>query len=93
MTAIPILNSYWVIPGRFLGGEYPRNQDHESSVAKLQALTAAGIFVFIDLTTTADGLSPYREMLQTIAPQAECLSFQVPDVSVPDKRETAIAAR
>jgi len=87
----PIDNSYWIIPGKLLAGEYSRNLDHESSITKLQSLLDSGIRVFIDLTTPADGLSSYRDMLQTIDPQAECLTFPIPDVSVPDKRETTIA--
>ena len=39
----PIENCYWVEPGRFLAGEYPRNRDGEAVFAKLDALTAAGV--------------------------------------------------
>jgi len=83
MTQTPIKNSYWIIPGRFLAGEYPRDHDHESSVAKLQALTTAGIRVFIDLTTSLDGLSPYHDILRQLDPQAEHHAFQVPDMGTP----------
>jgi ADP-ribosylglycohydrolase len=79
----PIKNSYWIIPGRFLAGEYPRNSDQESSVAKLRALTGAGIRVFIDLTTSLDGLLPYRDMLRKLDPQAEHHAYQVPDMGIP----------
>ncbi|MBV1712700.1 MAG: ADP-ribosylglycohydrolase family protein [Desulfomicrobium sp.] len=87
----PIENAYWIIPGKFLAGEYPRNPDQESSIAKLHSLLDAGIRVFIDLTTPADGLSSYGGMLQTLDHQAEHLTFPILDVSVPDKQETAIA--
>lgn len=83
MITTPISNSYWIIPGRFLAGEYPRNHDHESSVAKLQALTGAGIRVFIDLTTSLDGLLPYRDILRQIDPQAEHHAFPIPDMGTP----------
>ena len=83
MTNAPIKNSYWIIPGKFLAGEYPRNPDQESSVAKLRNLTEAGIRVFIDLTTSLDGLLPYRDMLRQIDPQAEHHAFQVPDMGTP----------
>lgn len=83
MTNAPIRNSYWVIPGRFLAGEYPRNLDRESSEAKLQALTAAGVRVFIDLTTSLDCLLPYRDMLGQFEPQAEHYAFPVPDMGTP----------
>jgi ADP-ribosyl-[dinitrogen reductase] hydrolase len=83
MTQTPIKNSYWIIPGRFLAGEYPRNPDQESSVAKLRDLTGAGIRVFIDLTTSLDGLPPYRDMLRQLDPQAEHHAFLVPDMGIP----------
>lgn len=88
MPSSPILHSYWVIPGRLLAGEYPRNLDEPSSMEKLQALTDAGITVFIDLTTPADGLSPYRTLLQRINVTAECHWVPIPDVSVPQSAET-----
>lgn len=34
----PIENSYWVVPGKFLAGEYPRDYDEESSQATINAL-------------------------------------------------------
>jgi ADP-ribosylglycohydrolase len=83
MTQTPIDNSYWIIPGRFLAGEYPRNHDHESSVTKLHALTAAGVRVFIDLTTPLDGLLPYRDILLQLDPHAEYHAFPVPDMDTP----------
>ena len=89
MTQTPIDNSYWIIPGIFLAGEYPRNHDHESSVPKLQALTAADIRVFIDLTTPLDGLLPYRGILQQLDPHAEHHTFPVPDMGTPLAEATA----
>lgn len=92
MTTSPIHNAYWIIPGKFLAGEYPRNFDQESSIVKLQSQLRAGIRVFINLTTPADGLSPYRDILTKLDPQAEHLEFPIRDVNVPEKRETTIAA-
>ncbi len=83
MTQTPIKNSYWIIPGRFLAGEYPRNPDQESSAAKLRDLTGAGIRVFIDLTTSLDDLLPYRDMLRQLDPQTEHHAFPVPDMGIP----------
>jgi ADP-ribosylglycohydrolase len=50
----PIPNSYWVIPGRVLAGEYPRQQ--------IKKLLEAGINCFIDLTQP-DELEPYIDLL------------------------------
>ncbi|GAB6112553.1 hypothetical protein JCM14713_23110 [Desulfomicrobium salsuginis] len=49
----------------------------------MQALTAAGINFFIDLTTSLDCLLPYRDILQQIDPQAEHHAFPVPDMGTP----------
>ena len=46
----PIANSYWVVPGKLLAGEYPINLDEASSRAKMGCLTTAGVRAFIDLT-------------------------------------------
>ena len=59
----PIENCYWVVPGKLLAGEYPRNLDDESSIAKLAALTEAGITSFIDLTEEGE-LHPYAQWLE-----------------------------
>ncbi len=55
----PLPNSYWVIPGRFVAGEYPGAKDPDEAAARLRTLLLAGIDHFIDLTGTADRLEPY----------------------------------
>lgn len=83
----PIENCYWVLPGRFLAGEYPRTKEETASRVKLQALQQAGITVFIDLTTERDGLLPYADLLET----ATHHRFPIRDMSVPDSPEGTIA--
>jgi hypothetical protein len=46
----PLPNSYWVIPGQLLGGEYPGADAEEDTVLRLRALLEAGVNCFIDLT-------------------------------------------
>ncbi|MBM9538479.1 hypothetical protein [Desulfobulbus alkaliphilus] len=46
----PIEHCYWVVPGRFLAGEYPRTRNEAASVEKINALIQAGVTTFIDLT-------------------------------------------
>lgn len=70
--AVPIPNTYWVIPGRLLAGEYPRDRDEATSRTKLQALHDAGIRTFIDLTCDAH-LKPYDVMLADA-----CIRHSVP---------------
>lgn len=76
----PIKYCYWVVPGKLLAGEYPRNLDDESSAEKMRALTDAGIASFIDLTTPADELFPYGEWLG----DAEHRRFPIRDLDIPD---------
>ena len=83
----PIPNSYWVVPGKLLAGEYPRNLDAASSAGKMKALTDAGVSTFIDLTAPADGLKPYGEWLAN----AERRSFPIDDLDIPQSREQTAA--
>jgi protein-tyrosine phosphatase len=46
----PLPNSYWVIPGKLLGGEYPGAEVEEDTQLRLQALMDAGVDCFINLT-------------------------------------------
>lgn len=62
MNDKPIENCYWVVPGKLLAGEYPRDYDEETSVAKVAALTDRGISAFIDLTVEGE-LQPYAQWL------------------------------
>jgi hypothetical protein len=82
MPARPIENCYWVVPGRLLAGEYPRNIDDESSQCKLARLTRAGVSAFIDLTEEGE-LFPYAQWLAAGSHQR----FPIVDGSVPDSAE------
>ena len=83
----PIDNSYWVVPGKFLAGEYPGHKDEACARARVKAFTDAGITSFIDLTTARDNLVPYAHLLQGATHQR----FPIRDVSVPDATETTVA--
>lgn len=48
--AAPLPNSYWVLPGRLLGGEYPGGPTPELARERLSRLLDAGIDCFLDLT-------------------------------------------
>ena len=61
----PIPNSYWVIPGRFLAGEYPGSLVELEARGKLCRIIEAGITWFIDLTEPDEsGLHPYESLLR-----------------------------
>ncbi len=46
----PIANSYWVVPGRFLAGEYPGATLRRPSLENMHALLDGGVTHFVDLT-------------------------------------------
>lgn len=80
----PIENCYWVEPGRFLAGEYPRTPDEQASLAKLNALVDAGVRAFVNLTETDEGLLPYSSLLaQCNAEGVTHERFGIRDISVP----------
>jgi hypothetical protein len=58
----PLPNSYWVIPGRLLAGEYPGGADFTDSRARLARVRDAGIDYFVDLTEEGE-LPAYRHLL------------------------------
>src|SRR3954471_12280768 len=66
--APPIANSYWVIPGRLLAGEYPGSSSRSDAMAKLQRLLAAGVTSFVDLTEDHE-LPAYERLLPDLTEQ------------------------
>ena len=58
----PLANTYWVVPGRFLAGEYPGATYRRAATEKVRTLLLAGIDHFIDLTQRRDRLAPYAEI-------------------------------
>lgn len=63
---VPLANSYWVVEGRLLAGEYPAAGADEERRERLNALLDAGIRSFVDLTD-AHELRPYRSLLRELA--------------------------
>ena len=59
----PILESYWVEPGRLLAGEYPGRFEEEQTCKRLDALIEVGLDVFIDLTRPNE-MPPYERILK-----------------------------
>ncbi len=49
-AALPLPNSYWVLPARLLAGEHPVGATVEATRARFTALLEAGVNSFIDLT-------------------------------------------
>ena len=57
--ATPLPNTYWVVPGQVLAGEYPGAPDRAESRLRLARLIDAGVGCFLDLTQP-DELPPYH---------------------------------
>ena len=87
--ARPIPDSYWVSPD-FLAGEYPGSRQEAEAREKLQALLAAGIDFFVDLTEEVErnvSLKPYQKLLDEeaarLGKQVEYHRISIRDVEVP----------
>ena len=70
----PMANTYWVVPGRLLAGEYPGARTRWQATDRLRTLLEAGIDHFVDLTQPRDRLAPYAEIA---AEEAARLGTQV----------------
>jgi hypothetical protein len=84
----PISECYWVEPGRLLAGEHPGHWDESVARKRIVGLLDAGIRVFIDLSTRADGVYPYEHQLAKICRDrgidSEYLPRPLPAETVPD---------
>jgi protein-tyrosine phosphatase len=60
---LPYPESYWVIPGKFMAGEYPNGWNDLETRNKVTALIQSGIRVCIDLTQKGDALTTYEGIL------------------------------
>jgi protein-tyrosine phosphatase len=58
----PLPNTYWVVPGKLLGGEYPGGESPEDTQRRLRELALAGVDCFVDLTRPGE-LPEYRGAL------------------------------
>ncbi|MBN2056845.1 dual specificity protein phosphatase family protein [bacterium] len=79
MNRRPLVNSYWVMPGCLLAGEYPGLGERSEVRRRIVALEDAGIELVIDLTEETEGLPTYEELLVT----AVHVRIAIPDFSVP----------
>jgi len=75
----PILESYWVLPGHLLAGEYPGELDEEHTRKRIDALIEAGFDMFIDLTKS-DETWPYLNILHE---EAKCYEVEVVHLRFP----------
>jgi protein-tyrosine phosphatase len=84
----PDPNTYWVVPGKLLAGEYPGARESEEARRRLRKFLQAGVRHFIDLTEAGE-LEPYAELLREEAgSRTSYLRIPIRDVSVPEEPET-----
>lgn len=83
---------YPIEVGSLYGGEYPGDRKPEIARARILRLVEIGVRTFIDLTTQADRLVPYEELLVELEQETGIplrrISAPVPDMGVPDSETT-----
>jgi hypothetical protein len=87
MLNAPIADSYWVVPGLLLAGEYPGARTKEEARQKLRAFINAGVNFFLDLTEESEGLQPYAPLLLEEAEKRDrrvtYRRLAIPDLNAP----------
>jgi len=86
--SIVIENSYWIIRGKLLAGEYPGSEDESATRARIRWLLEQGITLCLDLTEESETEAiPYGSVLleeaRRLGKPAAHLRQAVPDYSVP----------
>ena len=84
MLPTPIDESYWVVPGKLLAGEYPRARFDRDSAAKLSKFADAGVTSFVDLTHDYE-LSAYDKWLDPGTQTHR--RFPIRDADIPRSKE------
>ena len=89
-NAFPFADSYWVVPGKLMAGEYPGSWRAEVSQKRVQGLIKSGVTLVIDLTMHDDSRHPYANLLEKEAAEyGKHLirkNFPIPDYTPPSKR-------
>ncbi len=75
----PLPNTYWVIPGQLLAGEYPIGDDYTHARARLAQFRETGVNHFIDLTEEGE-MPGYRHLLPV---HAKYLRSAMADTQLP----------
>ena len=85
----PIPDSYWLLDGQLLAGEYPGSWTRGGATEKLGLFLAAGIRTFIDLTQETDPLDRYdftiRELAYEQGIDCRYIRFGIKDLGIPTR--------
>jgi hypothetical protein len=84
----PNANTYWVVPYRFLAGEYPGDEDPVKAREKINRFLEVGVRHFVDLTEFGEyEFVPYETILAEESRAANITAtyqrFPIRDISVP----------
>lgn len=83
-------NTYWVVPGKLLAGEYPRHIDEQASMGRLQEFIQANVSFFVDLTEPGE-LEPYAHLLSKLIDKPLThRRFAIPDGEIPHSKAQMI---
>lgn len=84
----PLEESYWVLPGKLLAGEYPGRREELETRKRIQGLIQAGIRICVDLTKPGELEPSYREIfleeLSHYGYEGKYYHFPIYDFGVPD---------
>jgi predicted protein tyrosine phosphatase len=87
-VSVPFENSYWVLTGKLLAGEYPDELEAHATRQKVLRMLQMGIRVFIDLTNPGDVPIPYhyvlREEAGDLGVEVEIKEHQINDRGIPE---------
>ena len=89
----PIKNSYWVVEGNFLAGEYPGSKDASIAKKRIKSFIDNGIDCFINLTEEHEPLNKYDSIVEEFSGNNKNVilkRFPIQDVSVPNSKEYTI---
>ena len=75
----PMIETYWVIPGRLLAGPYPGARYEAAAQQRIRRFLDAGITLFLDLTEEGEA-APYAQWLGGAARHRR---MPIPDFGVP----------
>lgn len=90
----PLPATYWVVPGRFLAGEYPGSHSRAEAMERLRLLLSAGVTCFIDVTEP-DELPSYESLLPFATPAGQRIEYlrePIPDHGIPEGHEVMARA-
>lgn len=88
---LPYSESYWVVPGKLMAGEYPGEYVEELTRQRVVSLLRSGLNSFIDLIRPSDSFHAYRDVLEEEAAEfgveVKYQNFPIEDFSTPSREQ------